>query len=628
MSPPGTRQAGQDGASVQEPSPWRSRRFVLFATGNTVNNVGEGVYTAALPLLAFDLTGSVVLMSLLAALVPIGLLLGPLFGVVVDRWGPRVLVVPGLVVQIMAASALNVFALADGAPIVLLFVLGGIIQLAGAAYRAGWMAGVPTMFPECPVRSRGTLKSLFLATLVIGPLLVGLLLPVVGYLGLLWFNVVTCVVPILVWAMRIKPPRLVRLAPAGVRALGADLVDGWRIFRADRAVMIATVIKFPLVFIGSSGTMTLALFILQDRWKIPADKVGLIMTGCAVGGLAGSLALSQRREFRLYPSLIAGAAGLTVALFAMAVPVLAALIAAMVLLTAVNGMLAASLEMMIVKHVPQAGIGRVSGILRLLGGIPAFVAPLLVPVGVAAIGAQPTFALLGAVGLAAAVWLHRTRLMWRETAPDAGERVAVRSSVLVPLAATEAAALDTTMVTFSGLVDGLEHLAVLFGDPAAQDSPLVRLHSECLTGDVFGSARCDCGPQLRHSIDLMRSAGGVILYLRQEGRGIGLYNKIDAYRLQELGYDTFEANRKLGFPADLRNFSVAAQMLTAIGVSEIRLLSNSPDKAAQLAANGITVRNVTPTTAFVTEANREYLRTKIRYAGHLIDLDENLRRNA
>jgi GTP cyclohydrolase II len=593
----------------------------VFATGNTVNNIGEGVYTAALPLLAFDLTGSVVLMSLLAALVPVGLLLGPLFGVAVDRWGPRVLVVPGLLVQIAAACALNLFALRDGAPVALLFVLSGVIQLSGAAYRAGWMAGVPVMFPGSPVRSRGTLKSLFLATLVIGPLLVGLLLPVAGYLGLLWFNVATCVVPVLVWAAGVKPPRVVRQARAGVRALAADLADGWRIFRADRALMIATVVKFPLVFIGSSGTLTLALFVLQDRWRVPADQVGLIMTGCALGGLAGSLALSQRREFRLYPTLLAGAAGLSAALLAMALPVLAVLVAALVLLYAVNGMLAASLEMMIVKHVPQEGLGRVGGLLRLFGGIPAFVAPLLIPLGVTTAGPQATFAALGVIGLAAACWLYRTRHLWREPP-------GVRSRVLVPLAETEGEGLATTMVSFSGLADGGEHLAVLFGDPAAQDSPLVRLHSECLTGDVFGSARCDCGPQLRHSIDLMRTAGGIILYLRQEGRGIGLYNKIDAYRLQELGYDTFEANRKLGFPDDLRDFAVAAQMLRAVGVSEIRLLSNNPDKAAQLAANGITVRVVTPTTAFVTEANREYLRTKIRHAGHLIDLNENIRRNA
>jgi GTP cyclohydrolase II len=197
----------------------------------------------------------------------------------------------------------------------------------------------------------------------------------------------------------------------------------------------------------------------------------------------------------------------------------------------------------------------------------------------------------------------------------------VRTRVRVPLRSGNETYDAATMVSFDGLCDGREHLAVLFGDPVSNPLPLVRLHSECLTGDVFGSARCDCGPQLNESVRLMREQGGIVLYLRHEGRGIGLFNKLDAYRLQDLGFDTFEANRVLQFPDDLRDYEVAAQMLVALRVRSIRLLSNNPDKAQQLEVHGIEVRIRQSTGVFVTSANRGYLEAKARLAGHELRLD-------
>jgi GTP cyclohydrolase II len=175
---------------------------------------------------------------------------------------------------------------------------------------------------------------------------------------------------------------------------------------------------------------------------------------------------------------------------------------------------------------------------------------------------------------------------------------------------------DAEVATFTGLHDHGEHLALLFGDYS--ETPIVRIHSECLTGDVFGSARCDCGPQLQEAVDLMRSHGGIILYLRQEGRGIGLYNKIDAYRLQDIGFDTFAANRKLSFHDDERDYWVAVQMLTALEIATIRLLTNNLDKARQLRSYGIEVVDILPTGVFTTESNRRYLRSKAEIAGHLL----------
>lgn len=185
----------------------------------------------------------------------------------------------------------------------------------------------------------------------------------------------------------------------------------------------------------------------------------------------------------------------------------------------------------------------------------------------------------------------------------------VRSRVRIPLVFPDGYRADAEVFTFHGLADGTEHLALSLGDPAA-GTPLVRLHSECLTGDVFGSARCDCGPQLRESVERIAEAGGHLLYLRQEGRGIGLYNKLDAYALQDSGLDTYQANTALGLPEDARDYAAAAQMLATLGATGIRLLSNNPDKARQLTAHGIEVAERVPTGVHLSDSNVRYLRTK------------------
>jgi GTP cyclohydrolase II len=198
----------------------------------------------------------------------------------------------------------------------------------------------------------------------------------------------------------------------------------------------------------------------------------------------------------------------------------------------------------------------------------------------------------------------------------------VRTRVRVPLRFGDDYSVDAELVTFHGLADGKEHLAVVLGDPGATDTPLVRVHSECLTGDIFGSVRCDCGPQLREAVQRVTEHGGYLLYLRQEGRGIGLYNKLDAYALQDAGLDTYAANTALGLPEDARDYTAAAQMLTALGVSGIGLLSNNPDKAAQLRDLGVPVRHTARTGVHATGHNLRYLRAKAEHTHHTIDLAE------
>jgi GTP cyclohydrolase II len=203
----------------------------------------------------------------------------------------------------------------------------------------------------------------------------------------------------------------------------------------------------------------------------------------------------------------------------------------------------------------------------------------------------------------------------------------IRTQVLVPLRFGDGYSTTARVFSFDGLVDGQENLAFGLGDRTAAltDSdpgrvPLVRPHSECLTGDVFGSQRCDCGPQLREAVERIADSGGYLLYLRQEGRGIGLYAKLDAYALQDTGLDTYEANLALGHREDERSYLVAAQMLTALGVREIALLSNNPDKARQLRRFGVHVATRVPTGVYVSEANARYLATKAARGAHTLDV--------
>ncbi|MEH0934830.1 GTP cyclohydrolase II [Micromonospora psammae] len=194
----------------------------------------------------------------------------------------------------------------------------------------------------------------------------------------------------------------------------------------------------------------------------------------------------------------------------------------------------------------------------------------------------------------------------------------VRTQVTVPLRFPDGYATTARVFTFHGLVDGREHLAFGLGDWAAAQrrgaaggaAPLVRPHSECLTGDVFGSQRCDCGPQLREAVQRIAEAGGFLLYLRQEGRGIGLYPKLDAYALQDAGLDTYEANVALGHGEDERDYRAAAQMLAVLGVERLALLSNNPEKVEQLDRLGVTVTEVVPTGVYVSAANADYLAAK------------------
>lgn len=199
----------------------------------------------------------------------------------------------------------------------------------------------------------------------------------------------------------------------------------------------------------------------------------------------------------------------------------------------------------------------------------------------------------------------------------------VREEVLIRAVAEEDSVTDCgpcKTFVFQDDVDGKEHLVLAFGkDKLRSDSAgtLVRIHSECLTGDVFGSRRCDCGEQLHSSMrQIVDTGSGLILYLRQEGRGIGLANKLRAYALQDQGHDTVEANLRLGFPADMRDFAVAAKILDFFGIKTVRLLTNNPEKVSSLEQFGIDISERVPVIATPDEYSRQYLETKRQKLGH------------
>ena len=170
---------------------------------------------------------------------------------------------------------------------------------------------------------------------------------------------------------------------------------------------------------------------------------------------------------------------------------------------------------------------------------------------------------------------------------------------------------------------GLEHVALTMGDLRGPDPVLVRVHSECLTGDAFGSLRCDCGPQLNAALAAVADRGwGCVLYLRQEGRGIGLHAKIQAYHLQDQGADTLDANLMLGHPADGRDYTVAATMLNSLGAGQVSLLTNNPDKVDHLRSYGIDVVERIPLVVGVGDDNRQYLKTKAERMGHQLEGDD------
>ncbi|MCD9593542.1 MFS transporter [Streptomyces sp. 8ZJF_21] len=448
-----------------EPNPLADRRFLVFAAGNAANNVGEALYATALPLLAYQLTDSLVVMAWLAAAVPVSDLFAPALGAWADRRGVRGLIVQGLLAQAGAALAMNLLLLGGHSAPWLLFLCAVVLETGGLAYRTGWMTGVPAQFPDCPVRARGTLNSLFLATTLAGPLLVAVLLPWVGYQGLLWLNLPTFFAPLVVWAVGVRParsapacphktapaspdetapasldktapapsheggrtdggprrtaPRWVKRRAAGAQArAGAEappsrIRDGWDAIRQDKRISVMLVADMVLSAVCGTGLTSLIVYHLRHGWALSGQQAGLAIAGMNVASLVGNLLVSQRRRLRPWTPMTLGVAARSVALILMIVPVWPVFMFAVVLGALGQGAVMATVVMARVRYLPPGVLGRASGLIWLLTGGAALLSPVFVSALDDVVGTPPTFLVLGIATTTVLLHLRLTRAAWR-----------------------------------------------------------------------------------------------------------------------------------------------------------------------------------------------------------------------
>ncbi len=229
-------------------------------------------------------------------------------------------------------------------------------------------------------------------------------------------------------------------------------------------------------------------------------------------------------------------------------------------------------------------------------------------------GLLPTLLVIP-IGKATAGWVVFSEKTLEQALKETGGKIFETARAKLPIEGAE----DSTIVSFREQDEGSVHLALIIGKPKNKKLPLVRVHSSCVTGDLLGSLRCDCGDQLKLALTAIKKEGyGVLLYLNQEGRGIGITNKLRAYKLQEQGMDTYAANHALGFESDERDFTVAGSILKSLGISKINLLSNNPHKVAEIRKQGIIVSKRVPLITKPSKHNRAYITAKSQKAGHIM----------
>lgn len=398
----------------QEPSPWRDSRFRLFAAGNLTNNLGEGMYTFAMPLLALSYTDSLATMALLVAVTPLIITVaGPLLGHVVDRYGSRVLVVPGLLLQLTASVGLNIVLLSGPAPIWTLYAAEILVQIGAVSYRAGWMAGVPAMFPDNPGRARGSLSMLFQISVIAGPALAALLVGPIGFEGLLWINSLTFVAPLVVWFLGVNPV----LGQDSYRVVSTSLIEslreGLRIFARGRKMGTLVVLMVPASFVFSTATVTLFVFLASARLDASVSEIGIALAVANIGGVVGAFITAEipRWQIRIIAILALVSATTSLVVIGAGVGLIVAT-AALTLFQVCDNVISVATEMEMFSSVPPELIGRATGTWRLATGLPSVAAPVAIAAVNTQLGPHAIFLLLAAVCAAPLAWLltHRSAL--------------------------------------------------------------------------------------------------------------------------------------------------------------------------------------------------------------------------
>jgi sugar phosphate permease len=366
------------------------------------------VYSTTLPLLVFHLTGSISSMALVAATTPAAMLTAPVLGAIVDRWGPRMLVVPGLIVQAIAAVMFNLLLHGAHTSSGVVAVCAFAVALGGEAYQIGWMTGVPEMFPACKTQARGALNTLYFLSSVVGPLIVAALLPVLGYIGLLWLNLATFCAPIVVWFTGIKPqPRHSAAAPTGANGTEdersarpgffASMVEGWRALRHDR--VLAPIVGANLCYSAAFGGGMTSLYIFQMRagfrWSGRASS--LVFFVLEAGIFLGSLWITIAANTDPARRLQRVTAVRIVAVAALGLPFGPGFVVLLFIAGGASGARITSNEMMMISLTRPDALGRVTGIRWLLSGTAALVCSALVGWLPHLIGVPSTFVVLAAI---------------------------------------------------------------------------------------------------------------------------------------------------------------------------------------------------------------------------------------
>lgn len=378
------------------PSLWQSRQFLWFAAGNFGNNLGDAVYAVALPLLIYQLTHQLLAMSVMATISLGPLIFGPVLGVFVDRWSPGRLVVPSLIVQLLASVLIPVLNAAHVLSIDSLYVLGGLIEFAGSAYRRSWMAALPWLFPRRAPEARVSLQHLYVATTLVGPAAAGLLIGRLGYMGLMWLNAATFLLPIVVTATGVPFPRGARgPSPSSVHPpFWLGLRAGFQAIRRAPLLLQAMVVRGAQNLVTSAGLTTLLMYDLRSTFGVSSGRVSLMLVAGGAGGLVGSLLAPRwgRRSLRLVlPAASLAAAGAVYLLFWpvwQVVPIVLFLIglAAMGIFTVI--------EQATFYDVPPDQLGRVSGLFGLGAGVPAVLSPIVLAFLSHALTLPGTFAVI------------------------------------------------------------------------------------------------------------------------------------------------------------------------------------------------------------------------------------------
>jgi MFS family permease len=356
-------------------TPTADPSFFAFSAGNFVNNVGNAMYEVALPLLVLTLTGSLQEMSLVSAAGPVVLLLFPLIGLVVDRYGSRAAVVPGLVIQVVGALAMVLMLQQHAASIEILFSMALLIELGSATYRLGWQVGVPLMFPGFAVRARGTLNTLFFLSLAIGPMIVSASLRWTSLTTLFWVNLATCLAPILVWCAGVRPESRAAAQHESRQGFLAAIRQGWKAVAADSRLRAVTIVRSLLALTFGPALIPLLIYRMRVNWHLSVATSGWMIALYTVFTLVANIAVVQRSRFepRHYMRLSMGfylAAALT-----MAGPWLPVFGMGLVLLGLANGMLLSTYVLMPIRYLKQGELGRGSAFIGLIVGVLSLACP-------------------------------------------------------------------------------------------------------------------------------------------------------------------------------------------------------------------------------------------------------------